>query len=151
MKLFLSKQFFSFKIDVHGFTKTKLYLLVTDPALREIRCFISSHLRLKSIVLSPPCGKFVEYLIPSVLMQSMIPFLNINNDKIHDNCFGKWLTTTFKTAGSCIPTTRIQWLPFTDVRFANFCSPYILVEVIDTNTTFFFITHIQIGPCVSCS
>ena len=29
-----------------------------------------------------------EYLLPPVSMQSMVPFLNISNDKICDNCLG---------------------------------------------------------------
>ena len=77
-----------------------LYLLVIDVALREIRCLISLHLWLKSMILSPSWGKFVEYLLPSVLIQSMVSFLNINNDKIHDNCLGKWLTTTLSFKSS---------------------------------------------------
>ena len=36
---------------------------------------------------------------------------------------------------------RIQWFPFTNERIAKFCSPHVLIEVITTNTTVFFITH----------
>ena len=71
--------------------KSKLNLLVTDIALwerRHLSLLISSCLPLKST----PCGRSAEYLLP----------INgsINNNKIHYNCFDKWLTVTssFKTS-----------------------------------------------------
>ena len=142
MKLFLSKNSFSFKLT--RLYKNKLYLLVTDVALWE-RCLsllISSCLPPKSSLhrfLSPPFGRSVEYVLP-VMMHLMVAFPNINNNKIHDNCLGKRpiVTLTFKTATAYNLTAN--------ERFAN-CSPYALVEVIATNTTFFSncntITHVH--------
>ena len=85
--------------------KNKDHSLIIDVALWERKCLsllIFLHLPLKSSLQefsSPPCGRSAEYLLPLVKMQSMVPFLNINNDKIHNNCLGKWPTTTlsFKT------------------------------------------------------
>ena len=82
------------------------YLLLNAGALRARRCFsflISSCLPLKinlHRISNPPCGRFEEYLLPPITTQSIVPFSNKNNDKIRDNCLGRWPTTTsaFKTA-----------------------------------------------------
>ena len=52
---------------------------------------------------SPPSGRSMEYLLP-VTIQLMVASLNINNDKICDNCLGKWptITLSFKTATAYI-------------------------------------------------
>ena len=87
--------------------------------------WVSLHLPFKSSLqefLSPPCGRTAEYLLPLVKMKSMEPFLNINNDKIHDNYLGKWPTMklSFKTVDAYLSLSRIQWLPLTNTRYLNF-------------------------------
>ena len=41
---------------------------------------------------NPPCGRSEEYLFPPITTQSIVPVFNKNDDKIRDNCLGRWPT-----------------------------------------------------------
>ena len=92
---------------INNITVTKCYYsLLNAGALQARRCFsvlISSRLPLKINlhgISNPSCGRSEVYLLPPITTQSTVPFFNKNNDKIHDNCLGRWPTTTssFRTA-----------------------------------------------------
>ena len=107
------------------------WLLLNAGALQARRCFsflISSCLPLKinlQRIPDPPCSKSKDYLLPPITTQSIVPFFNKNNDNFCDSC-SQWY---------CSLKLPLQQLPFANEMFINFCSPYVLIDLITTNTS----------------
>ena len=75
---------------------------------------------------SPPQGRSAEYLLAPITIQSIVPFLNKNNEQIFDCALGRWptITSSFTTATAYL---AIQFVgSFSQTRYSSISGVYIL-------------------------
>ena len=138
MKLFLLNNFPFFKTCVALWKQTLLEALWER---RHLSLLISLQLPLESslqvqvlpveLQVLPVADMWNIYVFPPVTMQSMVPFLNIHNDKICDSCLGNGQQHCFSKQ----PLHICTYHGSVSCVNVNFCSSYVLVEEIAMNTT----------------